>query len=95
MTPRTRSTARSVTRRSSWTEDNLESLNGAPAISVGGVASPIGGVCVATSRHKSQDVVRAHHCEKDDGMLRSRVFLKITAKPSNNVYRVVLSLKTL
>ena len=30
------------------------------------IAGPIGGVCVATSKHKSQDVARAHHIHYAD-----------------------------
>ena len=60
-TPRTTSSAPTVTSRSSWTGGNLEGHNGAPATSARRCLRSVGGDCTVTSRHKTQDVARAHH----------------------------------
>ena len=60
-TPRTTSSAPTVTRRSSWTGGNLEGHTGSPARSARRCLAGLLVVTMATSRHKSQDVARAHH----------------------------------
>ena len=55
--------APTVMNRSSWMGENLEGHNRAPATSAGRCLWPVGGDCVATSRHKSQNVDRAHHSQ--------------------------------
>ena len=53
--------APTVTRRSSRAEGNLEGHNGSPATRARRCLLSVGGDCMVTSRHKSQDVARAHH----------------------------------
>ena len=61
-----------------------------------GVAGPIGGVCVVTSRHKTQDVTRAHHRHLHLRGRRVRcaheAYLSVSAMVVKNVYSVKFSL---
>ena len=97
-TPRTPRPAPTVTSRSSWTGGNLKGKKRVTSYKCKEVSfRSVGGVCVATrgSRPKmSSEPTIATKSEVEGYATLASLFLQITVKAGDSVYRVVFSLRT-